>query len=264
MNVTVNPPVVPSISIIALPSGEICSGVPVTFSAIASNGGPFPVYEWLKNNAIVANGETYVANNLVNGDKITCRVISNAVCALPGTITSNAITMIINQTPAISFNKNYIISGSSPVQMIPVISGEVQSYLWSPALGLSDPTVANPIANPAATTTYQLMAISASGCQASANVTVTVQHDILIPNTFTPNGDGANDMWDITYLTEYQECKVRIFNRWGQLLFNSIGYGKSWDGTYNGKQLPAGTYYYLINLNDGKSKPLSGWVALLR
>ena len=86
---------------------------------------------------------------------------------------------------------------------------------------------------------------------------------IEIPNTFTPNGDGINDLWDITALQAYPGCTISIYNRTGSLIYNSVNYPKPWDGTYNGQKLPVGTYYYLINLKNGK-KPLAGPITIIR
>ncbi len=86
---------------------------------------------------------------------------------------------------------------------------------------------------------------------------------VVIPNAFTPNGDGINDNWDIQNINAYANCSVQIFSRWGQKVFSSVGYGTPWDGTYKGSALPSGTYYYVINLEDG-SKELSGYVAVIR
>jgi len=86
---------------------------------------------------------------------------------------------------------------------------------------------------------------------------------VVIPNTFTPNGDGINDTWDIKNLDSYVNCTVQIFNRYGENIYSSIGYGTPWDGTYKGAALPTGTYYYIINLKNS-SKLLSGFVAIIR
>lgn len=86
---------------------------------------------------------------------------------------------------------------------------------------------------------------------------------LIIPNTFTPNGDGVNDTWDIKYLNSYPLCTVQIFTRWGQSVYSSIGYGAPWDGTYRGAALPSGTYYYVINLKNN-TQLLSGFVAIIR
>jgi len=86
---------------------------------------------------------------------------------------------------------------------------------------------------------------------------------IVIPNTFTPNGDGVNDTWNIKYLDSYVNCLVDIFNRYGQKVFSSTGYGTPWDGTYKGARLPVGIYYYVIDLKTGY-KPFSGYIAIVR
>jgi gliding motility-associated-like protein len=94
--------------------------------------------------------------------------------------------------------------------------------------------------------------------------TLTIQSLLLvIPNTFTPNGDGVNDTWNIKNMDNYPNSSVNIFNRWGQKLYTSIGYPIPWDGKYNGSALPAGTYYYIIDPKNGHGV-ISGWVAIIR
>ncbi|WP_374948969.1 cadherin-like beta sandwich domain-containing protein [Mucilaginibacter sp.] len=72
---------------------------------------------------------------------------------------------------------------------------------------------------------------------------------IFVPNTFTPNGDGINDTWNIGDVDAYPNTTIEVFNRQGQKVFNSLGYGVPWDGTYKGLLLPPGSYYYLIKNN---------------
>jgi len=86
---------------------------------------------------------------------------------------------------------------------------------------------------------------------------------VVIPNTFTPNGDGINDTWNIKYIDSFPNCTVEIFNRYGEIVYSSVGYGVAWDGTYKGATLPTGTYYYIVNLKNGRN-PLSGFVAIIR
>ncbi len=86
---------------------------------------------------------------------------------------------------------------------------------------------------------------------------------IIIPNTFTPNGDGINDTWEVKYLLNYPNCMVMIYDRSGKEIFRSSGYSAAWNGTIAGKPLPFGTYYYVINLNNGTA-PLSGYVLLVK
>jgi gliding motility-associated-like protein len=95
------------------------------------------------------------------------------------------------------------------------------------------------------------------------NGKLTIQPDVRIPNTFTPNGDGINDTWRIPSLQYYANSTVEVYSRYGAPVFQSRGYSREWTGTRNGAALPAGIYYYLINLKDG-SPVLSGYVTLLR
>lgn len=84
-----------------------------------------------------------------------------------------------------------------------------------------------------------------------------------IPNAFTPDGDGTNDVWNIKSLADFTECSVEIFNQWGSLVFRSKGYDMPWDGQYNGQQAPAGAYYFVIDLKNGENK-YTGTVTIIR
>ncbi len=95
------------------------------------------------------------------------------------------------------------------------------------------------------------------------NGILTIESSIVIPNAFTPNGDGINDTWNIKNLDTYANCTVNIFTRYGQKVYSSIGYGVSWDGKYNGADLPVSTYYYIIDLKNGL-KVISGSVTIIR
>jgi gliding motility-associated-like protein len=88
--------------------------------------------------------------------------------------------------------------------------------------------------------------------------------NIIIPNAFTPNGDGINDVWNIKYLQYYPNCNVEIYNRYGQNIYHSRGYGQAWNGRNNDHALSFGTYYYIISLNDGMSTKLSGYVTIVK
>ena len=86
---------------------------------------------------------------------------------------------------------------------------------------------------------------------------------LVVPNTFTPNGDGINDTWDIKNIENFPNCTVDIYNRWGEKLYSSIGYPIPWDGKYKGTYLPTGTYYYIINPKNGLST-IAGFIAIIR
>jgi len=120
-----------------------------------------------------------------------------------------------------------------------------------------------PVASPNETTTYTLTASNAVGCDKVESVTITVLNDLIVPNSFTPNGDNVNDTWEIKGLANYPNAFLQVFNRWGTLVFSSRGYTSAWKGQHNGTPLPTGTYYYTLS-SDILVQPLSGSVSILR
>jgi|GEM_PF-3140181 len=240
----------------------VCAGKSIDFTATIPNGTSVNSYQWQVNGVSVGtNQSTFSSNNLQNDDVVTCITTNNASCTVPQT--SLPIQVHINPAPGIVFDQNPTIKLGESVTLNPQLSGDIVSLSWSPSFGLNSTTTPYPLAFPGVTTTYYLTATSSLNCQTIVPVTVTVISPIHIPNTFTPNGDGFNDVWKIDDLVNYPNCTVNIFNRYGQALFHTNGYGTPWDGTYHGSQVPPGTYYYIIDLKNG-SKPLSGWVAIIR
>ena len=127
-------------------------------------------------------------------------------------------------------------------------------YLWSPADSLTCTACQSPTASPIMTTSYTVVAIDTNGCTSTASVVVTVEaigyaDTVFIPNVFSPNGDGSNDLFLITTDSEYS---LNIYNRWGEVIYTS-DYRQFWDGrTDAGELSPEGTYYYLLVLESGE------------
>jgi len=142
-----------------------------------------------------------------------------------------------------------------------------ESYLWDPATWLSDPTSQAVLVSSADNIWYTVYGTTADGCVETDFVHVVIARKIEIFTGFSPNGDSFNDKWVIRHAEEYGErIHVKVFNRWGEPVFESRGYGGSdeWDGTRNGRPMPVGAYYYIIDVDDGKSKPYTGTVTILR
>jgi gliding motility-associated-like protein len=133
----------------------------------------------------------------------------------------------------------FMLEGGSGVLMASA-SGNGLTYAWAPTTGLNSTTIIQPTTTVADDITYTLTVTSGDGCTATDEVFVKVLKTPNIPNTFSPNGDGVHDKWEIKYLNSYPGCTVEIYNRYGQLVFQSIGYNKSWDGTFKDKPLSAG------------------------
>ena len=116
------------------------------------------------------------------------------------------------------------------------------------------------------TDTFSYQITDIAGNRSKAQVRVTVICDkVLVYNGISPNGDNKNDFWHIVGIEQFPDNVVRVFNRWGNLVFERKGYSNqnAWDGTWNGKDLPDGAYFYMIDLGDG-SELLSGYLQLMR
>lgn len=142
-------------------------------------------------------------------------------------------------------------------------TGNNIQYSWTPVLAMNNPTRATPVVSPKEDTYYTLTVTSTDGCVATDEVFVKFLNRVVVPNAFSPNGDGINDTWVVLFLDSYPGCSVDVFNRYGQKVFSSTGYGKNWDGTVNGNPLPVGTYYWIINPRNGKPQ-LNGTVTIVR
>ncbi len=171
--------------------------------------------------------------------------------------------VVVNPTPVINFQRSVInVLEGDVLQLNPTITNGA-SFFWSPSTYLNNPRSANPSGLPTADITYQLLVTSDKGCQATETVDVKVVRKYVVPNTFTPNGDGNHDRWEIENLALYPDVRVRVFSRSGQLVFESYGYNTPWDGRYKGTELPFGTYYYVIETGGGR-KPQTGYVTIIR
>ncbi|MFT4153737.1 T9SS type B sorting domain-containing protein [Parafilimonas sp.] len=135
------------------------------------------------------------------------------------------------------------------------------NYEWSPSSNLSNPFIANPVAtftDGPDTVTYSVKVSTPEGCYSYDSIKIYIFEtgpEVFIPTAFTPNGDGVNDVYKITVAGMKQFSYLRIYNRWGQLLFNTGTPNKGWDGTYNGNKQPSGTYVYVVAATDYNNKP---------
>ncbi len=141
-----------------------------------------------------------------------------------------------------------------------------QNYEWSPRTWLNNPMVYNPIARPQQSTTYTVRVTNEYGCTATKDVTITIIEEILIPNAFSPNGDGVNDVFRIENFGYQEVVEFRVFNRWGNEVFNTKDGTKGWDGMIDGTPAEPGVYFYSIRLAFRESgiKAFKGDLTLLK
>jgi gliding motility-associated-like protein len=274
--VNTTPYITPAISIKSSAGSPVCSGTNITFTATPVNEGISPVYQWRVNGINTGtNDPVFVSNTLLNNDKVTC-VLTNtsSVCFTLNTATSNTVLASIVTIPdpapsvTITASANNVYIGTS-VSFTASSLYPVNNYQWQingANVGANSPTftTTNLKNGDNVTCTVRLtLACIAPITSESLIMNILASPTVRIPNTFTPNGDGINDLWDIPDLTFYPNCSVKIYNRYGKLLYYSKGYNVAWDGTYNSKMVPFSTYYYVINL-DNSGNMLSGYVTIIR
>jgi gliding motility-associated-like protein len=235
--------------------GSICTGASFTPSVQSNATG----YSWSPATGV---SNPSIANPVLTPQQTT----TYTVTATLGTCTQQA-TVTVNVAPGATANagQDAIIIAGDVYQMQATASAG--SYVWSPSTGLSAANVLNPTATPQQTTTYTLTVTTPLGCTASDDMTLTVVPYCIKPmEAFTPNGDGINDLWLITNGNCLEKATAQVFNRYGSRVFESNDYKNTWDGTYKGKALPDGTYYYVISykLINGKPVFLKGNVTILR
>jgi gliding motility-associated-like protein len=164
----------------------------------------------------------------------------------------------------VSSSANNINAGDTVILMASGLS----NYNWTPGRALSDSLSAEVQATLIKTTVFSVTGADINGCSGSGQIEIIVIQEnagnVLVPNKFfSPNGDNANDNWEVKKIGDFPQCGVEIYDQSGNKLFDSKPYMNNWDGTSQGKQLPDGVYYFVIKCDtDGIVK--SGSITLLR
>jgi gliding motility-associated-like protein len=269
--IIVKPNVTPVVTI-GTPAAAVCKGSPLTFKASPADGGTTPVYQWQVNGVNTGlNSASYSSAAFAEGDAISCAMTSNADCALPATVLSNTIPLTVNPLPQLDTGQIFYLASGQSVTISPIVTGNY-SYLWSPGTGLSDSMATAPIASPTKTTVYTLTATSSDGCEASTAIIVDVFTKLQVPNAFTPNGDGHNDIFYI--LNGPPDSRIRdlsVYDRWGEKVFQvhnvpTADPAFGWNGKYKDAPAPAGAYIYALVMSfaDGTQQVFQGSILLIR
>ncbi|HMO90144.1 MAG TPA: PKD domain-containing protein [Lacibacter sp.] len=160
----------------------------------------------------------------------------------------------------------YINPGGSVVLDATCSNAGDYDFRWTPATGLSNSTTLTPTASPDTSTRYVVQAVHRTAlCTATDDVVVFVISKLFVPNAFTPNGDGVNDLWRIPGLELYPDAELVLFNRWGQQVLRSRNYNRNpWNGTLGGKEVAPGLFTYIIFLNNDQKEVMRGTVTLIR
>ncbi len=248
-NVIINPLPVAGTS---FTTASICKGDSVQF--IATGG---PGYQWIPatglSNAGIYNPKASPAitttYSVIVSNQFSCKDTAD-------------IIVTVSAGPIADAGPDKIMLKGHPVQLSGQVTGTSSTYSWSPATYIDDIHSLQPVVAPPADTKYILKAVSTIGCGISFDTTlVKVYNDIYIPNAFTPNGDGRNDVWNIPALGAFTSFELVLYNRWGQPVFETKDTPRQWDGTYKGSPCLAGAYNYFIKTGN---RFIKGTVLLLR
>jgi len=254
----------PLSSIIINPVFPVCLGDPIILTATGSGNGTITWYSDAAGTIIIDTGSTIIVNSTALGtftfyanEVGTCSSGINSVTVLVG-----GVQAIINATPTTGPAPLNVTFGNGST------TGAGISYSWNFGDGATD-TVFQPSHTYGNLGSYTVTLIVTDGvCPDTVTVVIEVfgESSILIPNVFTPNGDGSNDFFSV-FGENLIEVKGEIFNRWGQKMFAWDNVNGKWDGrTLSGNEVPDGTYFYIIEAKgvDGKEYFEKGTLSLIR
>ena len=148
-------------------------------------------------------------------------------------------------------------------------------YTWNPAVGLNSYSIVNPIFNYDRTTEYLITIAAGTGCTVVDTLLINVfpasgppavVSTIFVPKAFSPNGDGHNDKLTPLLFRIKDLYYFRVFNRYGEVVYETVNPGNGWDGNYKGRPAPAATYVWMLAGTDrkGNRKEMKGYVVLIR
>lgn len=232
-----------------------------TISLLLSGGNGGFVFLW-SDSATIQNNTSLLPGNY------TVTITDSKGCSI-----SESYTLVyqyqfeINASP----NDTTLIEGlTTEISVVANVNNSV-SFIWTPSTGLSCNDCAKPIARPLETTTYLITATDENGCTDSDSVFIEVENigNLFIPNGFSPNGDGANDLLAIYGIKPeyFREFFFTVYDRWGEKVFESKQPNFTWDGTFKGKIIdPTVLVYYIkyVVIGSDKAETENGSLTLLK
>ena len=241
--VYVNAPPIPN----AGPDAAICFGS--NYQLNASGGS---IYKW--------SPPTYLSSVNVSNPFVV-RLLSNITYSLQVTdafgcisVKSDSVTIKVNPMPVIFAGNDTSIVVNQPLQLnaVDVNNTGISSYAWSPSFGLNNATIKNPTATLSSDITYVVKGRTAAGCEATNDIHIKVylKPDLFVPNAFTPNGDGLNDVFRPIPVGIKELKYFSIYNRYGQLVYTTTVLNQGWNGVFNGLVQNQGTYVWQAEAID--------------
>lgn len=254
---------VPPILSVAAPDTLLCPFQPAYFSAYLSNCTDTSTFTWFLNQKKVAvtKDAFFTFGDIRKGDTITAKCSCFKFCTVD--LSFNLGPIEVDPIEVNAGDNRFVISGDKVILKGSVTN--VTKINWFPPNEVTLPNALSTTTYPTKTTVYSLTGDNGK-CKLTDYVTIFVNDEIVIPKTFSPNGDGTNDTWEIKGISIFPDTRVIIIDRWGQEVADIISYNKekAWDGTNRGKPLPLGSYFYTIDFNDEAMEIVKGVVTIIR
>lgn len=247
-----------------------CINTPLVFKGLLSAPDSTAGYTWnLQDGSTSALSNPSVTYTKTGLYPVTLQVVNLLGCK--GSAVKN---VTVAPPPVITVVPEIVVPVGSGITVPVTYSPGIKSYTWTPVVGLSCINCAAPLASPKSTTLYTINVTDSNGCVSKATLTVTVvcnEKNYFVPNTFSPNGDGSNDVFFPRGNNINAVQSMRIFSRWGEMIFEKKNFSANsaadgWNGTYKGKAAPADVYVYIVEFicENGSIIPFRGNVTLIR
>ncbi len=238
-----------------------CYGKPSGVIVVSSGGG-MPPHQFAIDSLAAQSNPTFSGiaagyHNLVVTDNNGCTVDTSVLVIPYDTI------HVAFDTPVVAINLG------QDTTLNPVVTPYDPGYSisWEPSSGLSCSNCLNPVANPVAPTLYQMTVIDGNNCSYTENILVNVSNNLIlvVPNAFSPNGDGFNDILYV-YGISVSSVILQVYDRWGEKVFESRNKDTGWDGLFKGRVMPPDVYVYYAEavFEDGQKKQIKGSTTILK
>jgi len=221
---------------------NICAGQSKTFALIST----YSQYRW-------HDGSTQQEFTTSESGTVSVTVWDEYGCQ-----GSDTVVLTVYPLPLVNLGRDTVICGENSISFD---AGDYPFYQWSTG------ETTNPLTVYAGEKVLWVKVTDLYGCQNNDTIKILACNPLLyleITNTFTPNNDYIHDTWQIRNIELFPDVSIKVYDRWGRLVYHvDKGYQNDWDGTYNGKDLPMDTYYFILDLKTGED-PITGTVSIVR
>ncbi len=214
-----------------------------------------------------SNQGAYIIQWGLRGEKkIQLLITDSNNCSILISDTIDVVNLIANAT---TIDSSIIISENTTLHVSAMPEEDIYTYQWEPSQSLDCTNCSTTIANPTDSTMYIVKVThDQHGCIVYDTLLIAVDNRVIfeIPSAFTPNGDNENDEFLIIGQGLIDDIQFKVLNRWGDIVFETNSLEKGWDGTFQGKQQPIGSYNYIISVTDylGMAYEKAGQFTLIR